>query len=325
MKTYSFPFITAGLAAAFVAPVFAIEAPEDDAPPPAAKREAAKLPEIKLQAEDIPAAKAQTAFLGIVTNEVPEMLADHLDLKPGEGVVVRSLVPDGPAAKAGLEVNDVITRVAGTPVGSPQDMSAQVTAHKPGDSVALDCIRKGKPTRLDVTLGTKPEEMAAMEPQALDPLHLDGIPKDLAERIKKAVEGNLRGLDLQLGDEGADAGPQIENAMRELKKRMQGAFGEALIQPENDPGAKGQLQGGATIKMADAQGSVEVKSNDGSKEVTIRDKQNNVVWNGPWDTAQDKEAAPPDVRQRVESLNIDGSFKGPGLRLQMNPPSVPKD
>ena len=319
MKTNSFPFIAAGLAVALAAPAFAIEAPEDNSPPPAAKREARPLPEIKLKVEDIPAAKAQTAFLGIITNEVPEMLAGHLDLKPGEGVIVRSLVPDGPAAKAGLEVNDVITRVAGNPVGSPQEMSAQVTAHKPGDSVALDCIRKGKATRLDVTLGTKPEEFAAMEPQALDPLHLDGIPKDLAERIRKAIEGNLGGLDLKLGDDGADAGPQIENAMRELKKRMEGALGDALIQPDNLPGGKVELQSGATIRMNDAQGSIELKSNDGSKEVTIRDKQNNVVWNGPWDTAQDKQAAPADVRQRVESLNIDGSFKGPGLRLQMNP------
>ena len=319
MKTDSFPFITASLAAALVAPVFAIEAPEDDSPPPAAKREASKLPEIKLNEQGVPAAKAQTAFLGIVTNEVPEMLADHLDLKPGEGVVVRSLVPDGPAAKAGLEVNDVITRVAGNPVGSPQDMSTQVTAHKPGESVALDFIRKGKSTRLEVTLGTKPDEIAAMEPQALDPLQLDGIPKDLAERIRKAVQGNLRGLDLQLGDALDGAEPGIEDAMRELKKQMQGALGDALIQPDNLHGGKVELQGGATLRMNDGQGSVEVKSNDGSKEITIRDKQDKVVWSGPWDTAQDKQAAPADVRERVESLNIDGGFKGPGLRLQMNP------
>jgi serine protease Do len=319
MKTNSFPFITASMAAALVAPVFAIEAPEDDSPPPAAKHEATKLPEIKLNEQGAPAAKAQTAFLGIVTNEVPELLADHLDLKPGEGVVVRSLVPDGPAAKAGLEVNDVITRVAANPVGSPQEMSAQVTAHKPGESVALDFIRKGKSSRLDVTLGTKPDEIAAMEPQALDPLQLDGIPKDLAERIRKAVEGNLRGLDLQLGDALDDAEPGIEDAMRELKKRMQGALGDALIQPDNLPGGKVELQGGATLRMNDAQGSIEVKSNDGSKEITIRDKQDKVVWSGPWDTAQDKQAAPADVRERVESLNIDGGFKGPGLRFQMNP------
>lgn len=318
MKANLIPFITAGIAAALVTPAFSIEAPEDTSPPPAPKQGAAKLPEIKLNAADKPAA-APTAFLGIVTDEIPETLAAHLDLKPGEGIMVRSLVPDGPAAKAGLEIYDVITRVAGNPVGSPKEITGRITAHKPGDTVKLDLIHKGKATQLDVTLGTKPEEFAAMEPQALDPLQLDGIPKDLAERIRKAIEGNLGGLDLRLGDDQADAGPQVEDAMRELRKRMQGALGQALLLPDDDAAGKGDVQGGATVKIADAQGSVEVKSNDGSKEVTVRDKQNNVVWNGPWDTAQDKQAAPADVRQRVEGLNIDGSFKGPGLRLQMNP------
>ena len=78
--------------------------------------------------------------------------------------------------------------------------------------------------------------------------------------------------------------------------------------------------------MMDNQGCVEVKSKDGSKEVTIRDQQDQITWSGPWDTAQDKAAAPPDVRQRVDGLNIDNDFKGNGLRLHMRqapPPDAP--
>lgn len=317
MKTHSFAHISAGFAAAFATPGFALEAPADDSPPPASKQQAAALPEIKLQQPDAKPA-VQSAFLGVVSGEVPEMLADHLDLKSGGGVIVRSLVPDGPAAKSGLVVNDVITRVAGNPVGSPQELATQITAHQPGDSVELDLIHKGKPTKVMVALGIKPEDLAANEPQALDPLKLDGIPRDLAERIRKAVEGNLGGLDLQFGAD--EAGPQMEEAMRELKKRMQGAIGQGFV--PGDAAGKVQVQGGATVRMNDAKGSVEVKSTDGAKEVTIRDPQNNVVWNGPWDTAQDKEAAPADVRERVEALKIDNNFKGTGLRLQLNQPEV---
>jgi serine protease Do len=326
MNTNSSPFITAGLVAALVTPLFAVEAPEDNAPPPASTaKPQAQLPEIKLQQEEKAAAVMPTAFLGIVSSDVPEVLAEHLDLKPGEGVIVRSLVPDGPAAKAGLAINDVITRVAGKAVGSPQDISEQVTAHKPGDAVELDLIHKGKETQLKVNLGSKPQEFAANEPQTVDPLQFDGIPKELAERIRKAVEGNLRGLDLQLEDAEAQIGPKMEEAMRELKLRMQGAIGQGFALPGDDADAKAQVQGGATIRMNDGNGSVEVKSADGSKEVTIRDQQDNVVWNGPWDTAQDKEAAPADVRKRVDSLNIDKDFKGAGLRLQMNQAEEPKN
>lgn len=329
MKTKSFPFLYAGLAAALAPPVFALEAPDDDAPPPTAlKQDAAKLPEIKLPPAEAPAVKSQVPFLGVVSGEVPEMLAVHLDLKAGEGIIVRSLVPDGPAAKSGITVNDVITEVAGQTVGSPTDMSREISTHKPGDTVTLHLIHKGKPTTLDVSLGVKPEDLAALEPQALDPLHLEGIPKELAERIQKALGGNLGGLNLQMGADDAQIPPRMEEAMRDLQKRLHGAMGQGLAQPGDDAGGKVQVQGGATFRMKDNQGSVEVKSTDGTKEVTVRDQQDNVTWTGPWDTAQDKAAAPVDVRQRVESLNIDSSFKGNGLRLQMRrdaAPAVPEN
>jgi hypothetical protein len=212
--------------------------------------------------------------------------------------------------------NDVILKVDGKPVGSPKDITSEVTSHKPGDSVSVELIHKGKPSKLDVTLGTKPEEIAAADPMPLDPQQLDGIPKDLADRIKGAIAGNLGGLGLALGADPAQIAPGMEEAMRELKQRMQGAMGQALLVPDAaDPNAK--VHGASTIRMKDAQGSVELKSTDGSKEVTLRDQDDNVTWNGPWDTAQDRQAAPEDVRKRVDSLNIDHSFKGAGLRLQM--------
>lgn len=281
----------------------------------AAENEAA-LPEIKLPAAQ-PEALAQTAFLGVVSSEVPDMLAGHLDLKPGEGIVVRSLVPDGPAAKSGIAVNDVITKVAGQPVGSPLEISKQISGHKPGQSISLDLIHKGKPTTLDVTLGVKPAGVVALDPQALDALNLEGLPKELADRVRDAIAGNVGGFEL---------GGDHEEAMRDLQKRiMQGAIGKAgFILPGDDVAGKIQVQVGATFKQMDPQGSVEVTAKDGGKEVTVRDQQGNVTWSGPWDTAQDKAAAPADVHQRVDSLNIDNNFKGAGLRLQMRQVAPPE-
>jgi serine protease Do len=323
MKTNPFLLITAGITAGLFAPALAIEAPVDDAPPPAVKQNAATLPEIKLHPEAKPANIASTAFLGIVSNNVPAVLADHLGLGPGEGVIVRALVPAGPAATAGLIENDVILKVGGKLVGSPKDITGEITSHKPGDSVSVDFIHKGKPSRLDITLGTKPEEFAAGERMPLDPGQFDGIPKDLADRIKDAIAGNLGGLGLPLGADQAQAGPQIEEAIRELKQRMQGAMGQALLIPDVDD-TNAKIQGSSTIRMKDAHGSVELKCTDGSKEVTLRDQEDNVTWNGPWDTAQDKQAAPEEVRNRVDGLNIDHSFKGAGLRLQMGQAAAPE-
>jgi serine protease Do len=324
MKTKSFTFVTAGIAAALSAPAFALETPADDAPPPpgvnmpAAEKDTPPSKPLRFgpqAAEDNRPQAEATAFLGVVTSDLPEMLADHLGLKVGDGILVRSLMPDGPAAKAGIATHDIITKLAGQPVRSPIDLSKQVAAHKPGDTVNVELIHKGKPAKIDVTLGTRPEGVAAAEdPQPLNGLNLDGLPQDLAERVRKAIEGNLGGLDLHFGEEAGQVPPAMEDAMRELKERMRGGF------LDNDaPQGKIEMRSGATVRMKDPQGSVEVKTKDGSKEVIIRDSDDKITWNGPWDTEQDKAAAPEEVRKRVESLNIDPDFKGNGLRLRPRP------
>ncbi len=316
MNTKPSLFITAGLSAALIFPAFALEAPEDDSPPPPVGRRELGLPEIKLPP---PAAKAQerAAFLGVVSGEVPKMLADHLDLKPGEGIVVRSLVPDGPASASGIAVNDVITKVAGQPVGTPLEISNQIAAHQPGEKVTLEVIHKGKPASLEVTLGTRPAEMVDNEPRILDRHDLEGMPRELADRIRDAIQGNIGGFDLD--NDEAQLPPKMEEAMRDLQNRLRGG-----AEPNNEGAGKLRIQGSAIIRQADDQGSVEVKSKDGAKEVTIRDQQGKVTWSGPWDTAQDKSAAPEDIRQRVESLNIDDNFKGGGLRMQMRQAPPPE-
>ncbi len=293
------------LAAALALPARAIEAPQDDAPPP------------RVDAE--PAAKAESAYLGVVATEVPEMLAEHLGIRPGEGIIVRSVMPEGPADKAGIRVHDVITRVDNKAVGSPQDLTGEITARKPGDKVRIDLIQKGKPATLDVGLGVRPDNIGGIGLQPLDNLQLDGIPDDMAGRIRRMIEGNLGGLDLQLQAPGDIRPPeQIEGAMREMKERLQKAMGGIQLHAPGF-GGKIDIKQGATFKMLDDQGSVEIKSNDDSKEVTIRDKDNNITWNGPWDTEQDKAAAPDDVRARIERLNLDDNFKGNGFRFKIGP------
>ena len=316
MKTSIFtPATRAGawISSALLSTAFGIEAPADNAPPPALdKPQTAPLPEIKrLDANPVPAVPQNTPFLGVVSGMVPEMLAEHLKLKANEGVIIRSLVPDGPASKAGLAINDVILRVAGKPVNSPQELSEKIAEHEAGEVLPIDLIHHGSSSSTQVTLGLRPADLAAMQP--LDPLALDALPQDLAERIRKAIEGNIGQLDL-LGGATDQALPDMADAIRQLQKRMEQEIGGAAPAP-----AAGNVQAEATVKFNDRDGSIEVKSKDGGKEVTARDANGSITWSGPWDTEQDKAAAPPDVRSRVDSLNIDPNFKGGGLRFQMNP------
>jgi len=80
-----------------------------------------------------------------------------------QGVLIINVLPGRAAARAGLrptrrtssgrvQLGDVITNVAGKPVGSFNDMLNALDEHKVGDSIALTILRDGEPAEVSVTL-----------------------------------------------------------------------------------------------------------------------------------------------------------------------------
>ncbi len=320
MKINLHPLIPVAVAALLAPPVLAIEPPADNTPPPPAA--AAAPPPANQAVAPAPAVQA-APYLGIGSSQVPEVLAAHIGLKTGEGVVVRALDPEGPGAKAGLAEHDVITRIAGQAVGSHADLVKEIQSHKTGDEITVDLIHQGKPGTKSITLAARPDGGGvAAAPQDLDNLMLDGMPQEQAKHFRDAIERQLRAM--QNGGRipqiipGADQ-KQMDDALKNLQKRM----ADALKNGVQAPGGL-KVQGSAVFRMADQQGSVELKSADGGKEATLRDKDEKVTWTGPWDTEQDKAAAPPEVRARLDKLNIDNNFNGNGLRLQFGGAIVPQ-
>jgi hypothetical protein len=64
----------------------------------------------------------------------------------------------------------------------------------------------------------------------------------------------------------------------------------------------------SSFKFLDEDGSVEMKTKDGSKEVVVRDKAGEILFEGPWDTPQDKAGAPEKIRDRIEKMNDGNRF-----------------
>ena len=74
----------------------------------------------------------------------------------GSGAQIRSVVPGGPADRAGLQVGDVIESVGGQRVIGPSQLSTLVSAKSPGDQVPVVVRRGGAPQTIHVTLGIRP-------------------------------------------------------------------------------------------------------------------------------------------------------------------------
>jgi serine protease Do len=104
--------------------------------------------------------KFMRAMLGVSLRsfrENPELRDTVKDLN--DGVVVRSILPDGPAAKSELEANDVITAVDGREVITVQQLRGEIRSKKIGEPVVLDVVRPNSSgTGKKMKIAVKPAE-----------------------------------------------------------------------------------------------------------------------------------------------------------------------
>ena len=73
-----------------------------------------------------------------------------------QGAALATVVAGTPAAKAGLKVGDVVVRLDGTTISSPDDLSRIIDGKKPNDSLSVTYVRSGKQHTVTVKLGTRP-------------------------------------------------------------------------------------------------------------------------------------------------------------------------
>jgi S1-C subfamily serine protease len=79
------------------------------------------------------------------------------DSQDGSGAVVATVAPGGPAEKAGLRPGDKITAIDDKPILTSDDVSAAVTALKPGQKAKIAVVQGGNRRTLTVQLGTRPD------------------------------------------------------------------------------------------------------------------------------------------------------------------------
>jgi len=104
--------------------------------------------------------KVTRGWLGIQTSEGNRELSPALREHYGVdgGALVEDLVPDSPAAKAGLKPEDVIVKFGDERIGSFGDLQRMVGTTRPNTRVTLTVVREGKQITLPLTLETRPDE-----------------------------------------------------------------------------------------------------------------------------------------------------------------------
>jgi serine protease Do len=109
-----------------------------------------EMPEIRMP--DIPQiyTTLRTARLGVEAESLGPQLAEFFGVK--EGVLVRSVRENTAAQKAGIKAGDVITKVDGTAVTSPSELSGAVRAASSKKTYSVELTRERKPQTVSVSV-----------------------------------------------------------------------------------------------------------------------------------------------------------------------------
>lgn len=108
--------------------------------------------------------KLQRPYLGVVYVMLTNDIVKQYKLPVSEGAYIPkssdygqdTVIPDSPAAKAGIKEGDIITKVDNTTIGERSSLASALGRHQPGDSVRITVNRDGQTKTINVTLGTMP-------------------------------------------------------------------------------------------------------------------------------------------------------------------------
>ena len=101
--------------------------------------------------------------IGVQIGEVSKEIAESIGLPKPAGALVRSVEADAPAAKAGVEAGDVITKFDGKMIEKSSDLPRIVGGTKPGTKSTITVFRRGASRDLSVMLVEIPAETVAVK------------------------------------------------------------------------------------------------------------------------------------------------------------------
>ena len=138
----------------------------------------------------------ERGWLGVVMGDVTPDLAASFDYAGADGVLIDDLDPDGPAAKAGLRVGDIVSELDGKPVRDGAEFRNRVSQAGPGTKVHLSLWRSGTSDSATVVLAKLPQRLggrtgASRRPKkksaAKGPAPLGLVFADLEPRLRARV------------------------------------------------------------------------------------------------------------------------------------------
>src|SRR5207247_6993045 len=228
------------------------------------------------------APKVPMTFLGVETSQVPDVVSEQLGLVKGLGLVVEYVVPDSPAASAGIHQNDILKMLNDQILIEPSQLRKLLQTFSDGTDVTLTILRKGQEQKITVKLAKKemPQRHSMMPGENHDG-HWDfDETGDLGEQMQELKEQ----LQDQLGDaqRGIIRGAVIKahEAARRAREDARRAAREIRILSKDNGGLRATKidLGKAQIVFCDGKGEMKLETVNGKKLLTTKDTQGKLLF-----------------------------------------------
>jgi len=163
-------------------------------------------------------------WLGVSIQPLTPELAKSFNAKDTKGVLVSDVIPDSPAAKAGLKPGDILLDFDGKKVEAPADLQRTVGLAQPGQDAKMKVWRDQSEKTIDIKIGEAPDEKEAQQrptratPSALG-LEVRPITPDLARQLNlKSTDGVIVAR-VEEGSAAGEAGVQRGDVLREINRQ----------------------------------------------------------------------------------------------------------
>ncbi len=164
-------------------------------------------------------------FLGVVVQPVTPAIAKAFGLDQVRGALIADVSADTPAARAGLEVGDVVLALDGAPIEDSRDLQLKVAQTPPGSEIALEVAREGRRRTFVVTLDelpAEPEEAQAGEAAGEIPqgISVETLTPQIARQLD--LPTNVEGVvvsEVRPGSPWSEAGLRRGDVIEEVNRK----------------------------------------------------------------------------------------------------------
>ena len=192
-------------------PLSAQEKGPDAPPPPRVEVRPGQRPDGPDHRDRTDEGEVPTPFIGVVTRELEPEVRAQVGVPDGFGLLVMELMPDGPAAEAGLRQHDVLTRLDDQQLINVDQFMVLVRNHKKGDEVNITLKRAGAEQTLKVKVGER----------NLPPMRRHGHDAGFELPVPNGGRFRYEPPQGKPGPDWQDRAEKFRNQMREYQERIE--------------------------------------------------------------------------------------------------------